>query len=159
MIYIGIDPGKKGAICIKRGLDMKVFNMPDTRQELFLLFKYVKDVADNKKEGVFALCEKVGSMPGNSGKSMFTFGQMYERVLSCLTCNEIPFDLVIPNKWQGAMGIAKRGKDESKSSHKKKMLQKAQDLFPALKIGRLDNADAVLICEYASRSFKDAYEQ
>lgn len=165
-MYLGIDPGKTGAIGVKRGHEMQVYNMPATRQELYLWFMDLDAEAKKSGEPIFAVCEKVHSFPGNSGKSMFTFGQMYERVLCCLVCNEIPFELVVPAKWQKLFGIQTRQKDwvdimgnviskgESKSEHKKKILDKAQSLFPSTRISRLDNADAVLICEFASREFK-----
>jgi len=165
-MYLGIDPGKTGAIAVKIGNRMKVHNMPTTRQEMILWFQGLKTLSNKTNDPIFAVSELVHSMPGNTGKSMFTFGQWYERVLCCLSFNEIQFELVGPHKWQKAFGILTRKKEkkddagniiqrgESKSEHKRKILIKAQSLFPSTKIGRLDNADAVLICEHGSREFQ-----
>lgn len=165
-MYLGIDIGKTGAIAIKIVNRMKVHNMPLTRQEMHLWFKGLNEFSVKINDPIFAVCELVHSMPGNSGQSMFTFGQWYERVLCCLGFYEIPFELVTPQKWQKAFGIPTRKKEkkddagniiqkgESKSQHKRKILEKAQSLFPSTKIKRIDNADAVLICEYGSREFQ-----
>lgn len=165
-MYIGIDPGKTGAIAVKIGNRMRVHNMPVTRVEMLTWFKGLKEFSIKNNDPLFAVSELVHSFPGNSGSSMFTFGQWYERVLLCLTCNHISFELVGPHKWQKAFGIKPRKKEkkddegniiqrgELKSEHKRKMLVKAQSLFPSTKIGRKDNADAILICEYASREFQ-----
>jgi hypothetical protein len=164
-MYIGIDPGKTGALTVSTKEQTYTINMPATRSETVDLFEGLYNTALCIDEKIFAVCEKVSSMPNNSARSMFTFGQMYERVLCCLTSSCIPFELVLPNTWQKEFSIPKRKtmvvikngvetkQKEPVSIHKQKILEKAQSLYPKLNIGRKDNADSVLIHEYAKRKY------
>ena len=135
MIYIGIDPGKSGAIAfLDDYLNVSVYKFNVTETDIAKIFT---EYCTSHK---FALIEKVHSMPKQGVKSTFTFGQNYGFLRACLICNKISFDEVTPNTWQKALGCQTKGdKNITKS--------KAQQLFPHIKITHAI-ADALLIAYY-----------
>ena len=137
MKFIGIDPGKSGGISvITHDLqDVVAYKMPDTEKDIADLFKEITF------EGPYvALIEKVSSMPGQGVKSMFNFGMNYGFLRACLHSNNIPFDDVLPRKWQQHLGCLTKGdKNVTKS--------KAQQLFPDIKMTHAI-ADSLLIAKY-----------
>ena len=136
MTYIGIDPGKSGAIAMLRGGECGSYNLDNTEA----------DVAAYLEPGVgpyFALLERAAARPGQGVSSMFKFGQSYGFLRGLLIAHRIPFEEVTPQKWQSAMGCLSKGdKNVTKA--------RAQQLFPQLKITHA-NADALLIAEYCRR--------
>ena len=142
--FMGIDPGQSGGIAVIRGTGrvMILELMPVTERDIWLR---LKGLTVHK-----AYIEKVHAMPQQGVSSTFKFGCGYGGLRMALTAAGIPFDEVTPQAWQKALGIVKRAKTESKNDHKKKLLQKAQQLFPNVKI-TLKTADALLIAEYCRR--------
>ena len=66
--YIGIDPGKGGAIAyISEGQNAKTVSMPETVDELNEFFKYLRSISENP----IACVEKVSLWRGdaNAGKA------------------------------------------------------------------------------------------
>jgi len=92
----------------------------------------------------------VNAMPGQGVTSMFSFGRSYGFLRGCLVALGIPFDDVTPGKWQKALGLTRANKDESITSKKNRHKQRAQQLFPHLKITHAI-ADATLLCEFGRR--------
>lgn len=142
MIYIGIDPGKSGGIAVISDFE-DAWKMPDTERDLFNLIK-------SFKSNSFCILEKVHSMPGQGVVSVCTFCGNNASIRMALIASRIPFETVTPYTWQKALGIVKRGKEESKTKFKNRLKAKAQELFPELKI-TLAIADALLIAEYCRR--------
>lgn len=137
MRYVGIDPGKNGGICVIYNdlFNVEAYRMPETEKDLTDLFKDI-----SFEEPTVALIEKVSSMPGQGVKSMFTFGQNYGFLRACLHGCGIPFDEVLPSKWQKALGCLTGGdKNITKA--------KAQQLFPGIKVTHAI-ADSLLIAKY-----------
>ena len=60
-----------------------------------------------------------------------------------LTAAEIPFDIVVPRKWQAALSCLSGG-------NKNITKQRAQQIFPNVKVIHA-NADALLMAEYCRR--------
>ena len=146
MIFLGIDPGKTGGISRHDGNDITAFKFTDaTPADLFELFKEV-----GRGGNVRAMIEKVHSMPKNSKKSCFTFGRVYGMELMALTVLKIPFEYVTPSVWQRYLKCLTGG-------DKKISKQKAQELFPHLKITHA-TADALLIGEYFKRTYYSGLE-
>ena len=146
MIYIGIDPGKKGGIAI---LDENnsVCAYPFS-EEILVDTALALKVSDKP---IIAAVEKVGAMPHQGVKSMFTFGQGFGFIQGVLSALKIPFQLVPPQKWK---------KEFSLSSDKKQSVTVCKRLFPDLLLipggCRKENdgmAEAALIAEYAKRKF------
>jgi Holliday junction resolvasome RuvABC endonuclease subunit len=141
MIYIGIDPGKSGAMAIVWG----------DGQPAMSVCRFYATYADQAEwlsgfdltDPVVAVIEKVSSSPQMGVVSAFSFGKSQGFLLGLLTAYKIPYHEVTPQKWQKAMGCMSGG-DKNVTKHA------AQKLWPHLKITHRD-ADARLIAEYGRR--------
>jgi hypothetical protein len=138
--YIGIDPGKSGAIAFIPPIgDPWTIKNTATDQEL------VDAVEESISMGfgVFATIEKVHAMPGNGVVGMFKFGGSFHSLQMLCTALCVPFELVSPQKWQRSLTCLTGGdKNVTKT--------KAQNLFPTVKVIHA-NADALLLAEYGRR--------
>ena len=152
-VYIGIDPGFKGAVAILRNddfievIDAPVLTIGKSKRE-HNIPAMVDILAGYTKTGVVAI-EKVHSMPRQGVASVFTFGKGFGIWLGILSALGIPFEEVTPQRWQGVMmdGM-QRGKDANRL--------KAMQLFPSLssqlKFKSNDGrADSLLIAEWRRR--------
>ena len=155
-IYIGIDPGAKGAVAIIKGGiktlikgDIQIIDCPPTIAEMADILTPYCDT--NAK----AIIEKVNPFFKSSAKSAFTFGGNFFAWQAILACFLIPYDFVTPRKWQKVMfDSAKRLGDTKQQS-----FERATRLFPNLGIelrtprGRIldGRCDALLIAEYLRR--------
>ena len=147
MTYIGIDPGKSGAVAVVG---------PDRHIELLLPFdeQKARDALYWAAEDGRPVCclERVGAHPGQGVTSMFTFGTNYGFWQGLLAAFEIPFQLVTPSVWKKAMGVTK---DKNTS------IEVCQRLFPQADLRRTPRsvkpddglAEALLLAEYARRTF------
>lgn len=138
--FIGVDPGASGAIAVldKEGVVVDLFKTGESETDVER-----KLSCSSGRDGVFALIERVHSMPKQGVASSFKFGQSYGFLRGILTANLIPFEEVQPAKWQQAMGCRTKG-------DKNVTKQKAGQLFPTVKVAHW-NADALLIAEYCRR--------
>lgn len=147
MIYIGIDPGKKGAYAWYTDGVMRVRQWDDNyfAQDMHLLA-----AMDDRP---VACVEKVGARPGQGTVSMFSFGQSYGFILGVLTAFGIPYQLVPPRKWKAEYGLLNTQKQAS--------VDVAKRLFPEVSFLPTERcrkesdgmSDAVLMAEYARRKF------
>lgn len=147
-LFIGVDPGKLGGIAIidVRGNVIRLTPMPSTRRDVLQAF----DIDWNRYEPAATL-ERVSAFPKMGVVSAFTFGGGYERLAMALTALDIPFDEVVPARWQRALGCMTQGnKNISKA--------RAEALFPATKFTmkpapRITHAvaDSLLLAEYGRR--------
>ena len=140
-VFIGIDPGINGGIAIIYNDAYTVTKCPNTIQEMADVLITLKDQAPNLP--MYCIIEKVHSMPGNSGRSMFTFGCNYGQWLGILAVLRIPYTEVTPNKWMSHYGSRPKDKKDRKN-HLKHL---AQQRYPSVKI-TLTTADAMLIANY-----------
>lgn len=141
-LYLGIDPGKSGAMALLQanGDLVEVFPIPDTERDVVdLLGEFSTRVK-------MCFLEKVNAMPKQGVTSTFTFAQGYGLLRGILLAFQVRFDDVRPQVWQKALGCLSGGdKNVTKS--------KAQQLFPDRKITHAI-ADALLIAEYCRRVHK-----
>jgi len=142
--YIGVDPGQSGGIGIIDDVgnyvdSFKFKNQTDADiSEMFDFLTDLKGVMD--ENSIFALLEKVHSMPKQGVVSSFKFGSSFGFLRGMLTAHRIPWDFVSPQKWQKALSCQTKGdKNITKS--------KAQRLWPGQKITHAI-ADALLIAEH-----------
>ncbi|KKK93436.1 hypothetical protein LCGC14_2692870, partial [marine sediment metagenome] len=91
-----------------------------------------------------------GSMRIQGVASAFKFGMGYGGLRMALTACEIPFDDVMPKKWQAEFGLLRLSKAETITEKKNRHKAKAQQLFPLLTITHAI-ADALLIAEWLRR--------
>lgn len=146
MNFIGIDPGKSGAIAIIREdgtVDTAIFS-EEAYKHLIAQYRY----------GSFAVVEQVCgfSPPGFKigATSIFNFGLNYGWIQGVLFAFGVPYQTVTPQKWKKHFGLSK---DKSLS------IQCAKRLFPNVSLYRTDRctiahdgiAEALLMAEYARR--------
>lgn len=156
--YIGIDPGKKGAIAIlSENEPARVFDMPlmpDGTVDARKLFCDIPAAEDD-----FCILEKAQSMPNQSSSSGFVYGKGYGAILATLQILRIPYMEVRPDIWKKHFSISKKkgGSAILKSASKKIAVAKAMALFPQVpketfygpKGGLRDGkAEALLLAEF-----------
>lgn len=154
MIYIGVDPGKKGAMAMlyvngNGGVEPNVSSWSD---EGFVTWASgIRAVARENKEYICAAVEKVGARPGQGTVSMFSFGQSYGFILGVLAALGIGYQLVSPSAWKREFGLLNADKRQSVSVCKR--LFPGVNLLPSEKCSKESDgmAEALLIAEYARR--------
>ena len=143
--YIGIDPGKSGAMAIIRPeghVRVTPFDAVEYSKAMALLCHEFEDIT--------CCVEKVGAMPGQGVVSMFNFGHNLGLIEGLLKAYGISYQLVPPQTWK---------KEFSLSSDKAKSIEVCQNLFPDVSLlpterSRKPNdgmAEALLLAEYARR--------
>lgn len=145
MIYIGIDPGKSGA--------MAVIDRNTTILVPFSGEKYMNTLKSLPKELTKACVEHVGSMTGQGVKSTFNFGENFGYIRGLLEAFEIPYELVRPQKWK---------KEFSITGDKNSSIDVCKRLFPGVSLRRSEKckkdddgmAEAILMAEYARRHMR-----
>lgn len=144
MTYIGIDPGKDGALAVlcEGGLVSVVpFFYPDAYKAAL---RAINGPA-------MAILEHVGAMPGQGVTSMFSFGENFGYLKGLLEAFEIPYELVRPQRWKREYGIS--GKNQS--------VEVCKRLFPGVRLRRTERckkdhdgmAEALLMAEFARRHY------
>ena len=146
-VFIGIDPGIKGGFAFIYNDDYRVFPTPNTVLEMAKELTTLKSISPNLP--MYCCIEAVHSMPGNSGRSMFTFGTNYGQWLGILATLRIPYITVSPNKWMSHYG----SKPKNRKDRKNHLKNLAQQRVPNAKI-TLGTADAMLICNYLRETNK-----
>lgn len=122
MVYIGIDPGAKGSMClIANG---KVLFKDFDLKEYSSTLKAFLDTDDTE---LMVAIEKVHAMPGQGVSSSFSFGQRLGELEGMLTALQIPYELVAPKDWQKACGIPAK-------SDKKGIASVMQKLYPTAEL-------------------------
>ena len=142
MIYIGIDPGKGGALAIIDGNMMNLIPFSET--------DYINAIKVVPSELAVACVEHVSAMPGQGVTSMFNFGQNFGYIKGLLEAFQIPYELVRPQKWKKEFGI---------TGDKNSSVEVCKRLFPGVSLRRTERcrkdddgmAEALLMAEYARR--------
>ena len=157
MIYVGVDPGKKGGYAViyydlsgRQHVD--VFPWDD---DAFVreMVGWNGDFAAHEGGGLVACVEKVGAMHGQGVTSMFSFGQSYGFILGVLAALGIGVQLVPPGTWKKEFSLI--GKDKAAS------IEVCKRLFPGVNLLATDKcrkdsdgmAEALLLACYAKRQF------
>ena len=151
-MFFGVDPGASGAIAAVDGAGVaRGWTAADAtdRDLLDFLLEYSAE-APGAGAGTYAVLEEVGAKPriapngqrvSMGASSAFTFGASYGRLGMALVAAGIPFERVLPVKWQTAMRCRSRG-------DKRVTKARAQELLPGERITHR-NADAYLLAMYA----------
>lgn len=139
MLCMGIDPGRSGAIAVI-GMESEFVDQCRLSAAPEEICKFVERYSSRLK--ICAL-EKVWSRPGNSARSMFTFGQNFGFVEGVLARSGVEYELVLPQHWQRLMECRTGG-------NKNITKEAAKVLWPRKRIYHW-NADALLIAEWARR--------
>lgn len=141
--YIGIDPGKSGALALLTE-DGQCTVVPFQESAYTAILKAAS--------GPSSVCclEKVGAMPGQGVVSMFNFGHNLGYIEGLLQAFDIPYQLVPPQTWK---------KEFCVTSDKNTSIEVCRKLFPhvcLLPTARSRKpsdgmAEAMLLAEYARR--------
>ena len=151
MIYIGIDPGRSGAIALISSNGRNVEVAPFDPTVYIKALKHVSDVG--KAVGVQnckCCLEHVSSMPRQGVASTFNFGENFGWIQGILDAFGISYELVRPQKWK---------KEFSVTGDKNTSIAVCKRLFPDVSLlpserCRKDHdgmAEALLMAEYARR--------
>ena len=122
MVYIGIDPGAKGCMCLI-GNGKLVFKDFDLKEYSSTL----KALCSPYDTELMVAVEKVHAMAGQGVSSSFSFGQRLGELEGILTALQIPYELVAPKDWQKACGIPAK-------SDKKGIASVMQKLYPTAEL-------------------------
>lgn len=145
--YVGIDPGKKGAIVMLSTKSFVSFKkMPEDLQDLHDLLYGI--AAYNPKVAL----ERVHARPGEGRSSIFTFGKGLGHLeMGLVSVGLGDYVSVTPQTWIKPLGLPPREKGPKKNSGKTEWKNKlravAQQLYPHLTV-TLQMADALLIAHY-----------
>lgn len=144
MLFMGIDPGKSGAIVILNAMtgEVEQKKLDDNPNEIC---EWVRERTELKQ--VRVLLEKVGPYRVHGrqqgGKSMFTFGTSFGACRMLVACLDLSTREMTPAQWMSKMGV----KGTPDKADAKRM---AAQLFPAVKITKR-NCDALLMAELLRR--------
>lgn len=153
MQFIGIDPGKQGAIALYdpanhslHVVDMPLVPRPKGKKGEDTNYAALADLLVKPDDVmVFALMEDVWSMPREGVSSAHAFGRNNGALLMGLAAGKIPHGLVTPVRWKKYFGLS-RDKGASRALAIQRFPD-AADLFVRVKDdGR---AEAALIALYA----------
>lgn len=151
--FIGIDPGKAGAICVL---------IPKTKQVAFKkttdnpgeLHAWIKRIHREHILRVIMI-EKVHAIQGTAAGTNFNFGFNTGLVTGIAMSTGASVDLVTPKKWQSYAGVKAKG-----PAIKKDVAGICQRLYPKVNVhgprgGLLDGlSDSLMIAHYASHLYK-----
>lgn len=177
MFFIGIDPGKSGAISIMKESEIiEIFDMPtrylkddefykdgrkkkrkDTRKIIDSRHLYEK-LRPYANEETIACIESVSARENEGSVSTFTFGGMLQGLKSVLECLDIKYVMVSPRKWQSFYGF-KSGEAKEQSFNMASSIFDSK-LFTGPRGGIKDGrTDAVLICNFLKENYdtKDVF--
>lgn len=156
-IYIGIDPGKGGAVAIING-DLQLIDTPTMEIKIGKKKKnvYVESLMSDifrqfeEKDSICIALEKVHSMPGQGVASMFSMGEGYGIWRGILAAFQLPYTLVTPQAWKKEMLVG-LGKEKSVSCYRAQQLFPLAELFTKRGRAMDGRGDALLLAEYARR--------
>ena len=146
MTYIGIDPGKSGALAyIINDENVNVIPFDEGNYRLA-----IRSIVEKYGANVRCCVESVSAMPGQGVTSMFNFGKGFGWILGTLEAYGVSYELIRPQKWK---------KEFSVTSDKNTSIAVCKRLFPHVSLlpterCKKDNdgmAEALLMAEYARR--------
>lgn len=155
---IGIDPGSKGFITLRRGEHLEFFSIAE--HHIVETAAYLRRAREESADIVVAM-EEVHAIFGSSAGATFTFGETFGILQGFLMALRIPYHLVPPKEWQAEIWVKddRRYLSGRRVNTKATSLNAARRLFPDIDLRRNANctkpddnkADSLLICEYARR--------
>lgn len=159
MIFIGVDPGKSGAIAAIES-DRQIILIEDYPGDVHGCVDIIDKIMDisafiptlNKPVGKYiqAAIERAQSMPKQGVRSMFNYGCNYGDWRGCFASPKIPFEHPTPQMWR-------KGLITTIGTAKNPSVDAARRLFPEAELygprgGAKDGrAEALLIAEWLRR--------
>ena len=147
MIYIGIDPGARGALAIL-GWERPVTIVPFNRYEYLACLR----AANDSGEECICCIEDVHSLRREGVTSAHNFGRSVGWLLGILDAIGIPYQPITPQKWKKEFGL---------TSDKVQSVEVCKRLYPDVNLKRTERskkdddncAEALLMATYAKRKF------
>ena len=159
MRYIGIDPGLDGGVAIlETDENPQVFVMPVKPTGKGREVNVNTIVCEGWLHSVTGVViERQQCYPKQGGKSNYTIGYNYGKLIALLEAEAVPFEVVAPKEWQREFGIS-----GAKGDTKKQAALVAARLFPCVELRATERCrvphsgkvDALLIAEYGRRKLK-----
>jgi len=144
MYFMGIDPGKSGAIAVLQDANIILLNKFDK-----VVYLETIDFLSKAQLKTKCVIEKVGAMPGQGVKSMFTFGENFGWIKGILDMGEISFQEIPPQKWKKEFSLTK---DKARSIEVCRQLFPNAQLIPkGCRVPDNNLAEALLLAEFARR--------
>lgn len=160
MIWIGIDPGQKGALAII-GWDAALAEYDATARledgPLIIPFdqdRYIGALLAVETSGVECVCciEDVHSLPREGVVAAHNFGRSIGWLHGILDAIGIPYQPITPQKWKKEFGL---------NSDKANSIEVCKRLYPGVNLLRTERsrkeddnmAEALLLSTYAKRKF------
>lgn len=142
MFFLGVDPGKKGAVAIIRDGEAYVFPI-----------KKIREICETYEGICVATVEAVHAMPHQGVTSCFTFGEGLGYIKGMLDAFQIPYKTVPPQVWKKEFGV---------TADKKTSILKCEELYPHIRLYPTsrsrtkspDMAEAVLIATYGMKHYE-----
>lgn len=153
--YIGIDPGKNGAMAVLDGKNDRIIEVVDCpvigrfiNSSVIVAFfeRYLK--TEDGEPKIFVGIEKAQAMPKQGVVSMFNYGVGYGLYLGILCGFRIPYVEIPPAKWKKEFSLMLKDKNESIRVAKQLFPQVSKQLNRKKDHGR---AEAILLAAYARR--------
>lgn len=157
-IYLGMDPGCKGALSI-------IYQDGTIESFSFVHFSWQEICRElsvaNDKGVCYAVVEDVHSVFGSSAKSTFEFGYNKGILVGILTALQIPYSMIPPKTWQnGVWERCDKVMDGTKVKTKETSINCAQRIFPDVDLRLSERGkkpddgicDSLLMAEYARRN-------
>lgn len=145
MRFIGIDPGASGGIATLGDIGeiLSMRPMPDSRRGIWDAIAWLTQGADTR-----VVLEHVTALPPSmrGTQAQFGMGRSTGWLEMALEGCGTPFSVVVPRKWQKALGVV-YPKDSNSTAKKNLAKARAQELFPGVKLTHA-LADALMIAEY-----------
>lgn len=162
MRYIGIDPGLDGGVALLAPDENPLLCVMPTQptgkgngREVDVTYSLVWSAL--KLGPTRVLLERQQPFPKQGGKSNFTTGYNYGKLVALLEAEAVSFEVVRPQEWQRAFGIGGKGVDT-----KKQAALVAARLFPCVELRATERCrkphsgkiDALLIAEHGRRKMQ-----
>jgi|TARA_B110000908_G_scaffold21653_1_gene24448 crossover junction endodeoxyribonuclease RuvC len=156
-VFLGIDPGKKGALALFDPSDnsMNIMDMPTqpklTKKGEDTNYAMLGQLME-PPAGVLVHCmlENVWSMPREGVSSAFAFGLNNGALLMGLSVHKIPFQLVTAAKWKKYYGLSS-DKGASRAMATQRFPENAKEFSRVKDDGR---AEAAMLALYASEQYQ-----
>lgn len=142
--WVAIDPGRSGAVVLKRNGELRIESMPDSDQELAL---FLKRISEPDTQTILGL-EEPPRFTGNRipGSRIAVLFQNFGVILGVAVALEWNIRIYSPKQWQKPFGLGS-SVGLTRSEWKRKLKAKAIELYPGTQVTN-DNADALLILHH-----------
>jgi len=152
--FIGIDPGKKGAIAVLHQdrrtviwLDMPV--TPAGEIDVKSIYEFLQPFAP---ENYICMLERAQSMPKQGVVGVFTYGVGYGKVKACLELLGIKYNEIHPKNWKKEFKLLGKTKEDSVETARK-LFSWHSSSYKTPRGRLLDGrAEALLLAEHGRRN-------